>query len=379
MAYVFLRDFTEMCMTLRDATSPRSPVMLSASDYEAVLAGTSQLHRHRDPVTLPGIALDLLSAVVPNAFCTYSEFDRGTRKLRLVARPVEMQRTAERFVPVIARHLHRHPLWPQVGPAGEGRAWTTLDCISIEELRAREFYTEALALLAVEDTLAFSIGAGTASIVVFTLSRREPAFTARDKKVADLFRPHLVQAFESAQAFSAAAGISAHCSRGHARLAQGVALANARGDVVHGNSLAAELLARYFPARAPGCIRLPGAVHRWVFAVPPDLSAPRLPFELIAGDKKLSIRQAATGDAHWLLILEEQRHSGPQMLRPLGLTPRECDVLFWVAQGKGNWDIGVILALSHRTVEKHLQAIFHKLGVESRTGALLRTVPLLNN
>jgi DNA-binding response OmpR family regulator len=51
------------------------------------------------------------------------------------------------------------------------------------------------------------------------------------------------------------------------------------------------------------------------------------------------------------------------------LTPRETEVLGWLAKGKTNRDIADILGMSHRTVNKHLEHIFEKLGVETRTAA----------
>jgi DNA-binding CsgD family transcriptional regulator len=62
----------------------------------------------------------------------------------------------------------------------------------------------------------------------------------------------------------------------------------------------------------------------------------------------------------------------PDLLLGLGLTPREAEVLAWVAQGKTNRETGVILGMSTRTVQKHLERVFTKLGVESRTGAILK-------
>lgn len=53
----------------------------------------------------------------------------------------------------------------------------------------------------------------------------------------------------------------------------------------------------------------------------------------------------------------------------LGLTRREADVLQWVAAGKTNTEIGFILGISSRTVQKHLEHIFEKLGVGTRTAA----------
>jgi DNA-binding response OmpR family regulator/DNA-binding CsgD family transcriptional regulator len=52
-----------------------------------------------------------------------------------------------------------------------------------------------------------------------------------------------------------------------------------------------------------------------------------------------------------------------------GVTGREADVLLWIANGKTNREIGQILEMSPRTVNKHLEQIFRKLGVENRTSA----------
>jgi DNA-binding CsgD family transcriptional regulator len=60
----------------------------------------------------------------------------------------------------------------------------------------------------------------------------------------------------------------------------------------------------------------------------------------------------------------------------LPLTARELDVLHWLAAGKTDRDIGAILDISPRTVQKHLQRIYDKLGVETRTAAVMRTLAL---
>lgn len=53
----------------------------------------------------------------------------------------------------------------------------------------------------------------------------------------------------------------------------------------------------------------------------------------------------------------------------LGLTPREIEVLTWVASGKTNPEIASILGVARRTVHHHLENIYRKLGVETRTAA----------
>jgi DNA-binding CsgD family transcriptional regulator len=64
-------------------------------------------------------------------------------------------------------------------------------------------------------------------------------------------------------------------------------------------------------------------------------------------------------------------HASPETDRLLqaSLTPRETEVLTWLARGKTNRDIAEILGMSHRTVNKHLEHIFEKLGVETRAAA----------
>ena len=59
----------------------------------------------------------------------------------------------------------------------------------------------------------------------------------------------------------------------------------------------------------------------------------------------------------------------PVLLEPPGLTPREAEVLFWVARGKTNDEIATVLGIGLTTVKKHLESTFAKLGVENRTSA----------
>ena len=58
------------------------------------------------------------------------------------------------------------------------------------------------------------------------------------------------------------------------------------------------------------------------------------------------------------------------------LTRREREVLEWVAAGKKNRDIALILGARPRTIEKHLERVYEKLGVEGRTAAAMRLVRL---
>jgi DNA-binding NarL/FixJ family response regulator len=72
-----------------------------------------------------------------------------------------------------------------------------------------------------------------------------------------------------------------------------------------------------------------------------------------------------------LLLLEEQRHdlTAKRLAQCWGLTCREAEVLNWLCGGKTNRDIAQILGMSPRTVNKHLERIYQKMGVETRSSA----------
>jgi DNA-binding NarL/FixJ family response regulator len=69
-------------------------------------------------------------------------------------------------------------------------------------------------------------------------------------------------------------------------------------------------------------------------------------------------------------IMETRSSTEEARLRErLGLTAREAEVLLWIGHGKGTRDIAEILGMSPRTVQKHLEQIYSKLGVENRAAA----------
>jgi DNA-binding NarL/FixJ family response regulator len=69
--------------------------------------------------------------------------------------------------------------------------------------------------------------------------------------------------------------------------------------------------------------------------------------------------------------------SSPVPLQSLGLTPREAEVLLWLAQGKSNAEIAIIAEASEKTVKNQLARVLEKLGVSSRQAAALRALEVL--
>jgi CheY-like chemotaxis protein/DNA-binding CsgD family transcriptional regulator len=82
-----------------------------------------------------------------------------------------------------------------------------------------------------------------------------------------------------------------------------------------------------------------------------------------------SFDDAAGGE--WLVVMRESDDAAivEAITLALEVTAREAEVLYWVVKGKTNRDIGDILGTSPRTVTKHLEHVFVKLGVETRTAA----------
>lgn len=82
-------------------------------------------------------------------------------------------------------------------------------------------------------------------------------------------------------------------------------------------------------------------------------------------------------DEYLLLIQKRQQNWDLEFLKSaFGLTPREAEILMWISRGKTNKEVGLILETSPRTVNKHLEHIFEKLGVPTRTAAVAK---VLNN
>jgi CheY-like chemotaxis protein/DNA-binding CsgD family transcriptional regulator len=86
-----------------------------------------------------------------------------------------------------------------------------------------------------------------------------------------------------------------------------------------------------------------------------------------------NIKMAACQNAgEYLLLLKKcaSEWNLESLKETLGLTFREAEILMWISRGKTNKEVGLILESSHRTVNKHLEHIYEKLGVTTRAAAV---------
>ncbi|ANY15653.1 LuxR family transcriptional regulator [Bordetella pseudohinzii] len=149
--------------------------------------------------------------------------------------------------------------------------------------------------------------------------------------------------------------------------ARAVVALDARGAPVWRTGKARLWLAAYFDC-AEDAQELPTPLAGWIARnLASGAAAAPLVVDKAHGRLTLSL-SAARGET--LLLLEESaRGEADGLAGAYGLTPREGDVLQWLAKGKTNRDIADILGMSPRTVNKHLEHIFVKLGVETRAAA----------
>jgi CheY-like chemotaxis protein/DNA-binding CsgD family transcriptional regulator len=150
---------------------------------------------------------------------------------------------------------------------------------------------------------------------------------------------------------------------------------DADGRLIWQTPLARDLLMRYYGTSAP---QTPEPVLNWLrrhmAEAERQIEPPRLAVEI--GPRRLTFRlhqQTDDGErgGDWLIVMREISDDAvvEAMSLSFKLTAREAEVLYWVVKGKTNRDIGDILGSSPATVKKHLERVYAKLGVETRTAA----------
>jgi DNA-binding NarL/FixJ family response regulator len=130
---------------------------------------------------------------------------------------------------------------------------------------------------------------------------------------------------------------------------------------------AAGWMEKYFPGAQAVSEALPPPVTEWLARALTHIPNAE---SLVVTQGSDSLHMTVSQRNRELLLLLEEKHPGHvPSLDAYQLTPREMEVLAWVAKGKTNRDIAEILGMSPRTVNKHLEHIFVKLGVETRSAA----------
>jgi DNA-binding CsgD family transcriptional regulator len=277
------------------------------------------------------------------------------------------------------QHMIQHPILAYVERTGDGQAKKISDFLSLDQFQRLGLYNEFFRPLRIEDDMSMALSLSPGLVIGIALHRSRPTFSERDRQLLNLLRPHLVQAYRNAQAVTRMTQELALVEQGVTELDRGVIVLTREAHVRLITDRARQWVATYFEGGVLPTDRLPDDLWRWVrhqewLDNATDVPNPREPLTVERSGMRLMVR-LVEGTEHKFLLLEEQQTSlQPAALESLGLSRREAEVLAWVAQGRSNHAIGVLLGCSELTVKKHLEHIYDKLGVLNRTEAAARAL-----
>ena len=347
---------------------------LRSQDLRALVDCLRESYAPRDLSGFPHHVVRILSELVP-AECAWYDGAHPTRgRTTWVVEPFDTFPGAQR---VFAEYMHEHPcfLYPHRMP--NGRSWRLSDLLSRRALHRLRLYNEYYRRRGIEHQLGLRLTASPRMVIAVGVNRgpRQSDFSDDHAQCLDILGPHLVAAFQGAAALTELRGELEPMMPG-AEMTLGVVILR-KGDLFWANRHARELLDRYLGPPARRSRRLPEVVLGWLAdqqrplgrdAVP----SPRHALIVARGDGRLRVRLVADTNQTFLLLDERGPHKHLEASQSLGLTNREAEVLAWVARGKTNEDIATILGMRPATVAKHLERVFQKLGVETRTAAAAR-------
>jgi DNA-binding CsgD family transcriptional regulator len=317
-----------------------------------------------------------LVRAVPADSGSYNEIDaRGVVRLVVVPAPRRPDLQA-----VLSRHAHEHPTVRHYRMTGQVGAFRFSDLVTRRQLHRLPLYNEYYRHLDIEHQVTLRLPTPPRVVAGFALSRRRGRdFSTRDRLFLDLLAPHLVQAQATAQATT---GLRARLVEleGTLESVEGLVLLGPGTTVAFASARTRETLKAWFPD-VSGPSRLPGALADWLRCSGTTGrrgtgTAGRAPLILTRGDRWLRVRMVDANGRRSLVVEEGGAGPDPLALQGRGLTPREAEVLVWVARGKTNEETGSILGTRTATVAKHLERIYEKLGVETRTAAAIEALAL---
>jgi DNA-binding CsgD family transcriptional regulator len=334
--------------------------VLAARDAERLLRFVAEAESVGGAQPFTPEVLVLLGELVESDTVSYNELDRVRRRnIYYVQRaPDEEDDPGEIddvFWDIV---IEEHPIC-LAHQLGQFQALKLSDFVSRRELQKMRIYDLWLKPYGIEHELNVAIPSPLWHTKTVLLARRGGRdFTERDRLVLDLLQPHLARMWKAAKTRRLLSAALAELDRADESDTRGVILMGKAGELEFASPSAHRLLRRFFPAESGG--RLPAALFEWLE------SGAGKPLTRSRGADRLSVER--TGDA---LVLEESHVE-------VELTAREREVLAWVARGKTNAQVAALLWLAPSTVRKHLENIYAKLGVSTRTAAVARFLGLLD-
>jgi DNA-binding CsgD family transcriptional regulator len=354
---------------------------LNRREFGTVLDCVRSIYATLDLDAFPRQVIASLRRVVRAPFGSYNEIDRGATRIRYVVEPAEA--TVPHLELTVREYQHEQPVVANYLRTGDGSPRKLSDFLTLQKLHRLGIYNENYRRAGVEYQMTFmvqSLQRQSPPTIAIALDRGrgDADFSEHDRFMLNLLRPHVMTAYANAETVAAL--------RRTAPVAGGAPEARRREIIVlrpSGRHLisprAAYWFGQYFKDGSARGERLPAELQDWITRQSErvgrgqTLAPPPTPL-VVESDHTRLIARLIPDSPNDLLILEEERTKVDYTaLQRLGLTPREAEVLHWVGSGKTNPEIGAILRSRPRTVAKHLERIFAKLGVDTRGAAAART------
>jgi len=278
-------------------------------------------------------------------------------------------------------HFHEHPLVLYHSKTPGGVTHRISDSLTSSQFRRTPLYNDYYRCVGIDHVMALPLYVDRRFLVSFVFNRKRRDFDEAERDALDLLRPQLAALF----------GQSLSRERTRSLLSQLDSLAAPSGwsaieldgerRVVRASEATRERIqACWSDWKGGEGERLPEAVDRWLqerLAGVESLAGAAVSGSLTVGrsGRVLRVRlvpNPAGGSGYLLFVSLAVEADFPASAAGAALTRREREVLQWAAAGKTNVEIGAILDMSPRTVEKHFEHVFEKLGVGTRVAAVMR-------
>lgn len=311
---------------------------LTTGDLRGAVDAIGDWHAAATLEELETVAIERLHTLIPSDGVGWNEIDLAAHKSRVLTSPVDYLVPAR--LDVMNEFIHEHPNVRYVAETGDPSAMKVSDFLSVRELRRLNLYEHFFAPLGIEDLLAVIVQAKPVIVgIAFTRGRR--SFTERDRALLNLLRPQLELAFTRA------------LERAEAQ---------ERLDLLD-RGLYGRQVVRLDADGRP--LERSAVLERWFGTEPTTVAAG----VYVREDAELVVRRA-DGEPPLLLLDERTLCPDPRRVRDFALTRRETEIVTLVARGLTDAQIALELSVSARTVAKHLQHVYEKLGVNTRHEAV---------
>jgi DNA-binding CsgD family transcriptional regulator len=343
---------------------------LGARDLRTVLEVAGELGAVRDPGEFNANLLAQLHRLVPFDLASCNEISLSTGQAVVTASTpvIDIPSGDEE---ILGTYAQQNPL---IAAADPRLVLKFSDFLSPRQLHRLDLYDLIYQRLRVEHQIAFLLASPMPRVVGVALSRVRRDFSERDRSVLEAIRPLATRAYRDVIQRAITGSLLAALDTTGADAASAVIVLDRSGRIAFATGPAKALLGAWPDGN--GNDRLPAEMAAWYAAQRSqngDGESTRRTLRLRIDQSVLEAR-ILPGPDHALdaIVLRHQRELAPSALRELGLTAREAQVLELVAHGQSNTRIAFELGLSHRTVAKHLEHIYTKLGETGRMAAVSR-------